>query len=204
MARAAQRTLYTFVFNTLIAANPNTDYDSTALFEASSHANYDVSSAALAVGTLQAGRQAMRDQTAYGETSEVLGELNEPRFLLVPNELQGIADRLVNRNEAYYAAIASSTDADTALDPNLFRGRLEVIVVDIWTDADRWVLMADPRSVNTIVMGFLGGREEPEMFVQDNPTVGAVFSADKISYKIRHIYGGDVLDHRSFYMGGTS
>jgi hypothetical protein len=31
--------------------------------------------------------------------------------------------------------------------------------------------------------------------------VGSVFSSDKISYKIRAIWGGDVADHRSFYRG---
>ena len=41
--------------------------------------------------------------------------------------------------------------------------------------------------------GFLGGREEPELFVQDMPNVGSMFSNDKLTYKIRHIYGGNVL-----------
>jgi len=50
-----------------------------------------------------------------------------------------------------------------------------------------------------VVMGFLGGRQEPEFFTQDQPQNGSVFTADKISYKIRHVYGGVVADHRSFY-----
>jgi hypothetical protein len=200
LARAAKRSLYKFVYNDLIASNPTMDYDTTALFDSSGHANTDTS-AGLAVGTMQTGRQKMRDQTAYNESSEVLGELNEPALLLVPNELQGLADRLTIRNEAYYAAIASNTNTDTALDPNLFRGRLMAKTIDVWTDANDWILVADPSQVHTVVMGFLNGREEPELFVQDNPTVGSVFTADKISYKIRAIWGGDVVDHRSFYRG---
>ena len=200
MARAAQRTLYKFVFNTLLVGSGNgvtCTYDSTVLF-AAGHSN-TTTSAGLSVGKMQAARQAMRDQTAYNESAEVLGELNEPRFLLIPNELQGIADRLVGGAQAYMAAIASNTDTDQALDPNLFRNRFQVKVVDVWTDANDWIFVADPSSVETMVMGFLHGNENPEIFVQDNPTTGSVFSADKISYKIRMIFGGTILEHRSFY-----
>src|SRR5438445_152050 len=37
----------------------------------------------------------------------------------------------------------------------------------------------------------------------DNPAVGSVFNADKVTYKIRHIYSGTVLDHRGFYRGSN-
>lgn len=201
MARSAARTLYKFVFNTLLADNPTMDYDSVALFHSASHGNTDTS-AGLSVGTLQTGRQKMRDQAAYGESNEILGDLNTPRYLLVPNELQAIADRICNSNHPQLQmTVTSSQDTSQLLDPNMFRGMLTPIVVDIWSDANDWMLVADPSQVNTIVLGFLNGREEPEMFVQDNPTVGSAFSSDKIVYKIRHIYGGDVADHRSFYRG---
>ena len=75
----------------------------------------------------------------------------------------------------------------------------EVIVVDYWTDSDNWYLVADPNYIPTIELGFLNGKQEPELLTQNDPTVGSVFTADKISYKIRHIYGGAVLDFRGFY-----
>jgi hypothetical protein len=37
------------------------------------------------------------------------------------------------------------------------------------------------------------------LFTQDQPNVGSTFTADKISYKLRFVFGGDVLEHRSFY-----
>ncbi|RLJ01535.1 MAG: hypothetical protein DRP08_05390 [Candidatus Aenigmatarchaeota archaeon] len=74
-----------------------------------------------------------------------------------------------------------------------------MIVVWFWSDENDWYLVADPKMYDTIEIGFLGGKEEPEIFVQDQPSIGSVFSADKVYYKIRHIYGGDVLDHRTFY-----
>jgi hypothetical protein len=50
-------------------------------------------------------------------------------------------------------------------------------------------------------VGFFNGREDPELFLQDQPTLGSVFSNDKLTYKIRHIYGGAVMDFRAFYGG---
>ena len=73
-----------------------------------------------------------------------------------------------------------------------------------WTDANDWYLAADPDDIPCIEVGFLDGREEPELFVQDNPTVGSLFTHDKIAYKIRHVYGGDVLDHRGLYKAAVA
>ena len=38
-----------------------------------------------------------------------------------------------------------------------------------------------------------------DIFVQDSPTVGSLFSNDQVTYKIRHIYSGAVMDFRGFY-----
>ena len=75
----------------------------------------------------------------------------------------------------------------------------EVIVVPYWTDANDWAAVADPRRIPTIEVGFFGGQENPELFVQDMPNVGSLFSNDQITYKIRHIYSGAVMDFRGFY-----
>ena len=68
----------------------------------------------------------------------------------------------------------------------------------ILTDANDWCTAADPADIPGIEVGFLDGREEPELFVQDTPNVGSMFAADKLTYKIRHIYGGAVTDFRAF------
>ena len=44
-----------------------------------------------------------------------------------------------------------------------------------------------------IEIGFLDGQQDPELFMQDMPNVGSMFSNDQLTYKIRHIYGGNVL-----------
>ncbi|MCK5607340.1 hypothetical protein KAR91_35985, partial [Candidatus Pacearchaeota archaeon] len=65
-------------------------------------------------------------------------------------------------------------------------------------DENNYYLSAQPSDVEGIEIGFLNGREEPELFLQDQPTVGNVFVYDQIRYKLRHEYGGAVVDFRPF------
>ena len=197
MAYAASRTLYKFVMTMVTTQNPTMDYDSVALYDAA-HGN--TGTTALTVAGVDAVTVAMRSQTAYGQSQEILGNRNKPKYLIVPNELEGRALRITNPSDAYGYAVASPADTETVMDPHRFKGAgLEVIVYDQLTDATDWFVVADPTKVPTIVMGFLNGRTEPELFTQDQPNVGSMFTADKVSYKVRHIFGGDVQEHRSFY-----
>lgn len=185
LARAASRTLYKFVFD-MVAANP-VIYDSVALFHAT-HAN--LGSAALAKAAVQAGRLAMMKQVEAG-SSEPLGI--GPRFILVPADLEDTAyELLAQPNLAGYVPAAADAVKNQTWD---------IITVKTWTDANNWFLVADPKDIPTIELGFLDGKEEPELFVQDMPNVGSMFSNDKLTYKIRHIYGGGVMDYRGIYGG---
>lgn len=196
MARAAIRTLFKFVMSLATTTNANMDYDGVALYHAS-HGN--TGTTALSLTGLTSVVAAMRAATAYSETLEILGERNKPKVLIVPGALEFVAQRLINPSDAYLAAIAAP-GTEQSLDPQAFKGYgLSYIVYDQLTDATDWWAVADPAEVETIVMGFLNGRQDPEMFVQDQPNVGSNFTADKTTYKVRHIYGGDVIDHRSFY-----
>ncbi len=178
LGRSAQRTLAKFVFD-FIRSNP-VIYDTVALFHAT-HGN--LGSAALDATSLAAGRLAMLKQAEAG-SSDRLGI--GPKHLLVPVDLQEAAVNLFNRN----------TNNDKTFIQN---ASLNIIPVWYWTDVSDWALSADPRDIPTIEIGFLDGREEPELFVQDMPNVGSMFSNDKLTYKLRHIYGGNVLDYRGLY-----
>lgn len=183
LARAASRTLYKFVFD-MIATNPSL-YDTVALFHAT-HAN--LGTAALAKAALQAGRLAMMKQTEAG-SSEPLGI--GPRYLLVPVDLADTAYELtVQPNLAGFTPTVADSIKNQTWD---------IVPVKTWTDTNNWFLVADPKDIPTIEIGFLDGKEEPELFVQDMPNVGSMFSNDKLTYKIRHIYGGAVMDFRGMY-----
>jgi hypothetical protein len=177
MSRAAKRTLSVFVFD-FIRTNP-VIYDGVTLFHAT-HNN--LGAAALAAASLAARRLAMLKQTEAGS----LEPLNiGPKTLLVSPDQEETAVNLFNRN--------------TNLDKTFIQTMtLDIIPVWYWTDANDWALAADPADIPGLEVGFLDGKEEPEMFVQDNPTVGSMFTNDQVTYKIRHIYGGVVADFRAF------
>jgi len=101
---------------------------------------------------------------------------------------------------------------------NIHRGMFELLIIPYWeTAADRgnaggdtqapkniWVLAAGPTEIPMIEVGFLNGREEPEIFAQDQSTelVGAMFTNDRITYKVRHFWGANPIDHRGL-VGAT-
>jgi hypothetical protein len=76
-------------------------------------------------------------------------------------------------------------------------------VIDYWTSQTQWYLGADTALCPTIEVGFYQGREEPELFTQADQTVGSMYDADKMTWKIRHIYSGAVLEHRGLYRGNA-
>ncbi len=177
LSRAAKRTLAKFVFD-FLRANPAI-YDGKALFHAD-HGN--LFTAALDKTSLGAHRLAMLKQSELSSNDRIG---ITPTRLVVPVELQEAAVdlfRLATNNEKTF--IQSLV--------------MNIIPVWYWTDANDWCTAADPADIPGIELGFLDGREEPELFVQDSPTVGSMFAADKLTYKIRHIYGGAVTDYRAF------
>lgn len=185
---AAAITLRNFVWD-FLATNP-TIYDSVALFH-SSHAN--TTAAAISQTNVSSLRQKMRDQTAYGDTSNILSLV--PRFLVVPNELE------VKGFQLTQSAVAIPATPDGPSDtPNIHQG-MQLITQDYLTDADDWFLIADPSMCPTIELGFYQGREDPEIFTQSDNSVGSVFNNDSLTYKVRHIYKGAVLDYRGFQRG---
>jgi hypothetical protein len=172
LALSAKNTLYEFVFD-FFRTNP-VIYDTVALFHAS-HNNLFV--APFSAAEVSAHRLAMLKQNRFGSGKRLV---TAPRSLLVPFELQEVAINLFNRN----------TNLDKTFQQTL---NMDVIAPSYWTDANDWCTLADPARLPVLEIGFLAGREEPELFVQDQANVGSLFSNDKVTYKIRHIYGGNVL-----------
>jgi hypothetical protein len=187
LGRSAAITLYRFIWDTF-PNNPTMTYDSVALFHAS-HANTD-SSATLSQTALSTARKRMRKQAAYGDSVDILSLI--PRLLIVPPELEEQAWQICTSNVAI-PATGNASDI-----PNLHRG-LEPIVIDYYTDTNDWFLVADPKLAPTIELGFYANSTDPELFTQADPNSGSVFNADVMTWKLRHIYSGTVLDHRTFY-----
>lgn len=176
MARSAARTLFKFVFD--FYRNNPTVYDGLTFFHAT-HNN--LGTAALDATSFAAGRLAFVKQTEYGLGAETLGV--NPAYLLVPWDLQETAFNLFVRGTNNDQTFVQS------LNP-------KIIPVFYWTDTNDWCLTARPIDIPSIEVGFLDGRQDPDVFVMDRPDEGSMFSNDAVNYKIRHIYGGAVIDYR--------
>jgi hypothetical protein len=183
MGQAAARTIYEFVFD-LIITNPVMGYDVKALFHID-HNN--ILTDPLSDISYIAARNKMKSQTEKNSLKKIG---ITPRFLLIPagTALEKIAYDLTT--EAYKMANPVPEFHQT--------WKVEPISIAHTADLNDWFLTADPNMNPTIEIGFLQGREDPELFVADMPTVGAYFTNDQIMYKIRHEYDGNVLDHRAF------
>ena len=194
LATAALRTLYKSVFDTLVD-NDTFGPDSVALFHSSHGGN--TGTAALSISSVNAMNIIMRSQTSYGG-NDILGAQNVMKKLIVPNELQGLANRISNPNEQFNVQVTA--DTDQLLNSDAFAG-LEVIVVDHWTDANDWFGAASGGAVGEnsgIGVVFLNGNQEPELFTQSDPTQGEMFTMDVMNIKIRHEWQKVLLDYRPF------
>lgn len=110
--------------------------------------------------------------------------------LVVPHALY---DDAVKINQAQYL--------DSNFTPNpvykFFGDNNErVLAVPLLTDATDWGVLVDPSERGLIEVKFLNGQETPEMFLADQPTVGEMFKGDKLQFKDRFEYGGDIEDFR--------
>jgi hypothetical protein len=184
--KAIRRTHGAYVFN-LMTSNP-TMYDSNALFIANPHANYLTT--AFDRTQLLAVRTAMQKQTEPGSLFK-LGL--KPKHLWIPVDL-----------EASAYAINKSDYTDAALQYTVLTGMFgatgeNIHTVPFFTDATDWYVSGDTAACETIEMGYLNGRQEPELFVQNSPTQDSVFTDDKITYKIRFVFGGNVVEWRNLF-----
>ena len=172
LALSAKTTLYEFVFD-FFRTNP-VIHDAKALYHVD-HGN--LFAAALSAAEFATHRLAMLTRTRAGSGKRLA---TPPAALLVPFEQQETAYNLFVRNQNNDKTFIQTINP-------------EVIPVGYWTDANDWVTVANPTVLPVLEIGFLDGREDPELFIQDMPNVGSMFSNDKLTYKIRHIYGGAVL-----------
>lgn len=201
LGRAWAWTIYRFIYGVLqgTGVGPTMDYDATALYDAA-HAN--ILSTPFTSADLITLEQKIRDQKAL---SSGYPKKYRARFLLYQNDAalrQNIWEAL---NSSFKVNPLSTSGSQVNL-PNMIQAMfgLDPVEVDYpVATSTRWELVADPRDVATMAVGFLNGREEPEIFVQDMERVGSVFSNDRITYKLRGTIGAEAVDHKSFARGNA-
>jgi len=159
--------------------------DTFNVFNAANHQS-NLGSSALSITTLQAAMVVLAKMT--NSASKRIGVVG--KYLMVPPDLM------------YTAKVLAETPllpGGANNDINPVAGQIVPVVVPNWTDTNNWYLLASPNQIECLEVGFLEGRSEPELLMQDNPTVGRVFNQDAITFKVRHIYGTGWLDYRGAY-----
>ena len=187
LGKAAKNTLNEFVLGSLFDDNPTCDYDTTALFDAA-HSNYDTG-AALSHDNLQAGIAAIMNQTGVAGEQIYL----RPTFLAVNPARMVLANELIKSatQESGAAAIPTMSYIPKVLMPTVMASP------HLNADSKDWYLMTDHPVVE---VSFVRGQTEPEI-IQEPESTGRSFTTDSITWKVRHSYGGDVIDHRGAYHG---
>ena len=188
LGEAARRQLYKFVFD-MFDTNANFAQDSVAWFHTSSHGG-NLETSALSQAAIKSDANIIFEQTE-DDSSAILGL--RPNLLLVSNELNAEALSITRA----LGQIGYNADANPSHIKQL-ESDWQVVQVTHWTDANNWYCGMTKDRAETIEIGFVQGKEEPEIWVQDDPKYGARFSADKILYKIRHWYGGAPVNYRTF------
>ena len=164
--------------------------DTYNLFDATNHGN--LRTAALDSGEFDTVAVAMMNQTEPGSSRKLA---TPPAYLLVATALRSTA--MVIRNSTH---IPGSGDNDV----NPWYNSFDVIVVPPWTDANDWAAVAPPSQVEGIVMGWLFGRQEPEIFVADNEVMGSMFTNDEMRIKVRWFLCAGVADYRGLHKSNVA
>lgn len=208
-AEASHRTLEHHVWGLLL--NNSAIYDSVTLAHASSHGANLVTTDPPVLATIKSMRRTMvkqqdldsnrrgvcypRQMFCGPETYETLYEL------IYSDRKPSLAGTDTNNT----AGTPDTLTSDNPNIPNVARGdyglQLHEILYFEDVDPDQYWMTSAPAEVDMIKVGFLNGKEEPELFVQDLQNVGSFFDSDEITYKCRHIYEAEVVDYRPFVGG---
>lgn len=185
LPRASRRTKAKRAWSKFIG-NATYKGDNKAVFHAD-HAN--LGSTAYGIASALAARNALMKATEPGSGERIN---LRPVTVAFPTELFGIVK---NVNEFQPQAV-------TVDNGNSMYGYFKpdgLVEVPFMTDATDWMMFADPYEVDILEMAFLNGQQEPQMLVADNPTVGQMFVADKMQYRIRDEYEVEIIDYRGCY-----
>ena len=186
--RSAGRTLAKGIVNQ-IEGDGNT-YDGKSMFHAdhSNSGNTVLANSAAGIAAVSAAMTAIEKST--DETGEKMGLT--ARFLLVPPDLEDVALRIVQGQSFIPVTTAGGTQEVGQAT------RLTVLVDPFFASSNttQWYVVADPADAPVVEVGFLNGKETPDLLVKKADTVNVAggddewgYEFDDIFYKVRHDWG---------------
>jgi len=202
--RAAGRSIATFVAQTLLEGNGNT-FDSNPLFDAGTHSNAaSGGGSAISSTNIQTGITGLQSQTVLGVFHSVMA-----KWLLVPPALQWTARQILN--SAIIVAAGTAGTVTQLGNVNVLNGALGLAIDPFLSSATGWYVLADPADVPILDVGFLNGKQTPDLLVE-RPTLQNIAGGDDpfelefdtLNYKVRYDYGGaTALWWGGYYFAGA-
>lgn len=179
------------------------DYDGVALYNA---AHNNIGSTAIGGSAIIAAEDRFRQQTDFSSNRR---KSFKGKYLLYNNNV-ALRQLIWEALQSDYKVNPLDGNNSQTMLPNFIKTYLGLEAIEVnyptingYTPTTRWELVSDPRRCDTMIVGFLNGQEQPEIFVQDMENVGSVFNTDKITFKIKGTVGADVADHRAFSRGNA-
>jgi phage major head subunit gpT-like protein len=186
MGRAAARQVGDLVYAIITADVVLSDQAGATLFN-TTDGNLAASGAAISTTTMDLAFTALGTMTdPSGATINV-----EPAFLLVPKAKETTARTFIAAERDPAEGGTTSFDA-----PNIFRNRLQVVAeprLDADSTTQYYVLGRPGAEVETVIVGWLNGRQEPTLEQMDG------FNIDGTEYKVRIDCTAKALDWRGMY-----
>jgi len=194
-----------------VAGGPN------ATFFAAGNKNLVTAGAgsALSVTSLQAAFTLLWSQVDADGNPIFVGNVR----LVVPPALAVVARNIMNATQIWAASGGGvGTAADQLHSENWMAGQIDELVVNPWLPvisttgtfgSTAWYLFADPNIAGrpAFEVGFLRGHDTPELFVKEPNAMrvggGPVaaedgdFDTDGINYKVRHVFGGTLMEPKA-------
>lgn len=186
MGRASALTINNLIFG--LFTTPQIMADGLPAFHVS-HNN--LISAALSQTSMRAAWVTMSKQRPYGIEDEQLMMGNKPKKLLIPAELEPVAEDL---KEWKWETGTENRNR------NAFMGQIDCVPVARWSDPNDWALLSDPMMNPTIEIGFYNGQQEPQVLMADMPTSHSYLRTDNIDLRVRIIAGVVMLEWRTAYL----
>lgn len=179
-----------------LVENNSTIYDGAALFLSTSVRGPNggnLISGALASATLADALMKLR--SVRDKTNDGSPIIFRRAWLVVPPALELTAARLCGSE---YAVQGGSREAPEG-GYNFFRQKgLDYIIAPWYSSASKHFVVMDPQDCPGMEIGFVNGQDTPQLFIQDDPRVGSVFTNDQISYKVRFEFGATIVNWRAF------
>lgn len=120
----------------------------------------------------------------------------DPSFVLVPRALK-------NQAEALFVPRWEATAQNVSPVSPSWGGRVEVLTVPEWTDANDWGAAVDPKLVPCVMLGEIFGIK-PQIFSASSEIDPAMFANDESRLKVRQFLNVGVADFRGLHKSNVT